>query len=83
MYSAEQSGEGKARPTALRRTVNGVAQTLVRPAGVAEDTGSEPHDACARRLPIDRANQGCWADKENWMNRRAGGERGPMPASIS
>jgi hypothetical protein len=38
-----------------------------------------PTTRIARRLPIDRPDQGCWADLANRKDRRAGVSAGPSP----
>ena len=60
-FRLNRVGWGAARPMARSGPVNG----LVRPAGVAEDTGELQDGARARRLPIDGNGTGCWADKGN------------------
>ena len=62
-------GEGEARPTGLQRTVKGREGGVVRPAAEGEDTARLDDDARdARRLPLDRPGQVCWADTKGNKN---------------
>ena len=65
-------GEGEARPTGLIGPVMGSEAgggAARSPEG--EDTAPVSDDALARRLPLDRRDQVCWADAKN-MNMVSG-----------
>jgi hypothetical protein len=71
MFSAEQRGEGAARPATANGSVKGVRRGWCGPQPEARTRAPTQPTHNARRSPLERDGRGCWADREKDDARNA------------
>ncbi|TQM89737.1 hypothetical protein BD293_4418 [Roseinatronobacter monicus] len=64
MYSAEQSGRGRSPTHGPERDCHGVRSPTGAARSEARTRVGDLTTRLARRLPLDRLDQVCWADKK-------------------